>query len=565
MADGQRILRVSFRALNLAVSVSAVATIAYYHGFAYHPGHMAEHGVYLHTSLVFYHVLFVVRAARAPRVREYLRAEAPEAFVLATVVAMVAVNWATDSGLARLLATFTGADAEHGWVLVLHLWLLLIVGMELARVVATSTALWVLSAARLFIASFAVLVVVGAVLLMLPEMSQDATRLSFVDALFTSTSAACVTGLAVVDTATRLSAKGQLLVLVLIQLGGLNIIFFATFFITRYAQAETPESDAAVSQLLQTQSLTADDTRAMMKRVIGTALGVELVGAVLLHAASGREGSIFSSGFHAVSAFNNAGFSVYPSGLENPSMVSNPAFQAVVALLIVVGGMGFTTIWDLARLRSSSLGSRVAIGAAVVLIPVGALLLFVLEFADSSPGASTGLGAAAFHSVSARTAGFSTVNIGSLGLPALILLMLLMFVGASSGSTGGGIKTSTTAVLGLVLARRLRLTESALFSCPALVRRAGMILLCSVAVVAVGTGALLMTEPGAAFEAVLFEEVSAFATVGLSTGLTPALSSAGKAVVMATMFIGRIGPLSLGYALMTGSQEPSDDGAIMVG
>lgn len=583
-----KFVRQLFRILNFVVSLSAVGTLIWFHGFRYRPDHLHDHLLYLHLSFAYFIVQFFFRAGVSGNLADYFKRNRLEQGIFAFLIVGMLVNWLLDFSLARWLLSFTGiSESEHLFVLYLHIFLLLIVGIELGKV-ATKSTIWRLSPPLLFILSFVILIVIGSSLLMLPEMTADGKGMNFIDALFTSASGNCVTGLTVVDTATFFSIKGKVLLLFLIQLGGLNVIFFATFFISRYHAVITNKSDdLAVKELLGTNSLQGEQTGKLLWRVISTSLFIEFLGVLVLYnqwepaaAFHGYTEKIFFSIFHSISAFNNAGFTLLTDGLTNQMVVVNHGLQITMAVLIILGGIGFTTLWDVADprrlLRSGfrklplKLDTRVSIFTSLALIVAGAALFWMLE-----NGRMTGtvdhthsFVVSFFQSVSARTAGFHTTDISALSIPAAVLLVLLMFIGASSGSTGGGIKTSTFVVFVLSFFNRMRKGKpNAFHTSGPLFRKAITILAYSVVVVVIGSALLMFFENDEEFIDLLFEEVSAFGTVGLSRGVTGQLASPAKLILVMTMFIGRVGPLALAYALIPAAQvrQGSEREGIMIG
>lgn len=580
------IVRKIFNLLNFLVSLSAIGTLVWWHGYQYQPHHLHPHILYLNIGFGFYLLQFVFRAKLSGNIREYFYRNRLEYALFAFLILELLTNWLMDFSIVSFLLSFTGIENHnHVFVLSLHILLLFIVGIELGKATTRST-VWKLSPPILFVLSFVVLIVIGGSLLMLPEMTADQQGMPFIDALFTSISANCVTGLIVVDTATYFSLKGKILILLLIQLGGLNIIAFATYFISFFRRSiEEQRHRATIKELLHTDNLS--DTKQMVRMVVATTLIIEFLGAIILHQQWGADFAnererLFYSVFHSVSAFNNAGFTLFTDGFTNAVVQNTYSLHITVALLIVFGGLGFTTLqetfrWsNISRLwggkdNGLSVQTKIALYSSILLIVAGAILFLVVEQENTLIGQTTSQSiiTSFFQSITARTAGFNTVDIGGLTVTLLIVMMVLMFIGASSGSTGGGIKTSTFVVLVLAFLKRKEKKHNygKSFLTVVLVRKALSILLYSLAIITIGVIILVLTEPDKAFSELLFEEISAFGTVGLSTGLTPSLSNIGKSVIMASMFIGRIGPLALAYALIkstTISKEKEEQG-IMIG
>jgi trk system potassium uptake protein TrkH len=424
--------------------------------------------------------------------------------------------------------------------------------------------------ARISICAFVGLILVGTTLLMLPEASAQ-RPLSFVDALFTATSACCVTGLIVVDTSKDLTMCGQLVVLGLIQAGGLGILTLSTVFLL-LAGRRLSLAGRFVVQDTFTQS---GDRRlsSLVLDVVRFTLVIEGIGVVLLFFAfmQGRAAgeALYLSIFHSISAFCNAGFSLFSDSMM--SFRSDWLANLTLSFLIIFGGIGFLV---LAEIKSNfsfsrstwsriSLHSKLALSSACLLILLGTLLLLMMEQRNtlaSIPLSEKVLGAL-FQSVTARTAGFNSIPIDQLANESLFLIILFMFIGGSSGSCAGGIKTGTLATLVILgLSRLLGHDSPQIFRrsiSPVSVARAASVVMVSIFVVVVATLALQLTELGGAAHPVIrgkflelfFEAVSAFGTVGLSTGVTSQLSLPGKLVIIVVMFVGRLGPLAVAVAV----------------
>jgi len=434
----------------------------------------------------------------------------------------------------------------------------------------------------LLMLSFAAAIVVGTLLLKIPFATAPGKATSWLDALFTATSSVCVTGLVVVDTGLHFSLFGQLIVLVLLQIGGLGIMTLTTFLLLLLGKRFTLH-DRAILRESVTQ-LPVRDVKGLLKTIVRFTLYAEGIGAFLLfirflfHFLTPARmawylavpKALYFAVFHAVSAFCNAGFSPYPQSLMD--FRSDPTMNVVMCALILVGGLGFLAVRDFShRLRAPHTGgprprlmlhTRVVLVTSLCLLAAGALVCYGLEVnhARGHPGAGVSPMAAVFLSVTARTAGFNTVDTKLLSDATKLIVIFLMFVGASPGSCGGGVKTSTFAVGFAMIASRLRGREHTQIGrrtipSDTVVKALATLTACFILVVIV---ALLLTisedRPGEQtprFINLLFETTSAFGTVGLSAGITPTLSALGKALIVFTMFAGRIGPLTLILAFST--------------
>jgi trk system potassium uptake protein len=434
--------------------------------------------------------------------------------------------------------------------------------------VRTRTAITrVLSPTRMFVLSFAAVILTGGLLLWLP-FSAGNGAIRFVDALFTSTSAVCVTGLVVVDTGTDFSLAGQIVTMGLIQIGGLGIITVSTvFFVLMGRGISFKGREIVQSTFLHTPRR---DFVTVAKAVLLLAAISELGGALFLFARFSQDFAFwraaYQSIYHSVSAFNNAGFSLFSNNLVGyqGDWIVNLAIMG----LIVHGGIGFIVQYEvLHRLRGLqrrlSVHTRLVLITTTILIGSGAILLFVFErqFLLREVPWGTKFLICLFQSVTPRTAGFNTVDIGLLQNDSILLTMILMFIGASPGSTGGGVKTTSIAILVLALWNRLRgIEEVNAFNRTIpreIVTRTVMILFASTVGVTLIASVLVIAGPSSAklvesrdlFVQYLFDTISAFGTVGLSMGITPKLNVIQKYALILMMFAGRVGPLTLAFSL----------------
>ena len=427
-----------------------------------------------------------------------------------------------------------------------------------------------LTPAAVLVGSFAGAILAGAALLSLPAAATG--RLSAIDALFTATSAVCVTGLAVVDTGTRLTTFGQLVVLGLCQAGGLGIMTFAMFAVLLLGR-NVSFRDRMVIEDSMHHSPTHELGR-LLRYVLAFTFTVEAAGAVLLWLRlrgdfpAGR--AAYLSVFHSVMAFCNAGFSLFPDSLSRYR--GDVLVNVVVTALIIVGGLGFLVNMELrdqllCRLRRRrptrlSLHARLVLVVTAILLAAGMAGFLVTEWHNLLAGLPLPerLLAAWFQAVTPRTAGFNTVDYGQASTATLFLTILLMFVGASPGSTGGGVKTTALGLLFLLLRARYRGRGRAMVfhrTIPhAVMDRALSVILISWILASSALLLLVVAELGSAphpgaspdFVQLMFETVSAFGTVGLSTGITPGLSSPGKLLLVLLMFAGRLGPVTVALA-----------------
>lgn len=419
-----------------------------------------------------------------------------------------------------------------------------------------------ISPRAILISSYLALIAAGALLLKLPNATS--TSLGWIDALFTSTSAVCVTGLIVVDTASVFTPFGQGIILVLFQLGGLGLMTFTYFFVALFGSGITIKDRALLLEFLN-EDYVGRVTGSLIAIVV-TTLVFELIGALLLHVFVPDDW--FASVFHAVSAFCNAGFSVYTSGLYDPLTRGHAPFQGVIMALIIVGGLGFPVLknlWDHGSARARTrhkrpprltLHTKLVLSTTAILVLGGAVLIFLFELPAGEPeGGTSRWVAALFTSVTARTAGFNTVPIDTLLPPTVFIVIVLMFIGGSPASTAGGIKTTTFVVALLNTVRILKDPTGDLIAfrrrIPAIMaNRSFAVALLALAWIACSTVVLAWTMPDQQPLDVLFEAVSAFSTVGLSRGITAELPDLARLVVIASMLVGRIGILYVALGIL---------------
>jgi len=422
----------------------------------------------------------------------------------------------------------------------------------------------------LFALSFLVVILFGSGLLMLPNA--QARPVSYFDALFTSVSAVCVTGLTVVDTAGAFTNLGKIIILCLIQIGGLGIMTFTGFFGYIFTGSASYKDRLLLKEVMSSDTL--DSLFRMLIQIILITFLSELLGAVLIYFSVGEvgENKIFFSIFHAVSAFCNAGFSTIPDGLSASVLQGSSVFVLTISALIMLGGIGFPVMLTLfvllrnafsrinpflkhQKLRwhpvSNNINHRIVLFTTFVLLVVGTLFYYLLE-KDKSLAGLNGFDQfmiSFFGSVSARTAGFNVVDITRWTTPTVFLMIFLMWVGASPGSTGGGIKTTTFAIAlrtsyAFVRGRHAVQIGNREIGRETIIRVLVVIML-SMLAIATGYFGLLLADPDKDPVQLLFETFSAFGTVGLSVVNTATLSMAGKSIIMGLMFLGRLGPLTV--------------------
>lgn len=431
----------------------------------------------------------------------------------------------------------------------------------------------IINPAQLFIFSFLVIILIGAFLLLLPNATNQ--QLSFLDALFTSTSAVCVTGLIVVDTGTFFTEFGQTIILILIQIGGLGILTFASYFSYFFKGGSSYENQLVISDMTNSQKI--GEVFSTLKRIILLTFTIEIIGALFIffnlneNLFSTFLDQVFFSIFHSISAFCNAGFSTLSNGLYETGYQFNYSLQLVIISIFVLGGLGFPIMANimtylkhlLIRVFSFSkdkskfkpwilnLNSRITLITTGILIIGGTILFFISEY-NNSLAVHNGFGkfvTALFGATTPRTAGFNTIDMSTLSVSTLLIVIFLMWVGASPASTGGGIKTSTLAIATMnfiSLAKgKTRIEVYRREIAQISIQRAFAII--SLSLIMIGIGIFFMTifDPEISVLDIAFECFSAYSTVGLSTGITSNLSEGSRTILIIMMFIGRVSTLSI--------------------
>lgn len=434
----------------------------------------------------------------------------------------------------------------------------------------------VLNPAQLFIASFIGLILLGSALLLLPNATNG--DFSLIDAVFTSTSAVCVTGLSVVDTSSFFTDFGKTIILILIQMGGLGILTFASYFSFFFKGGSSYENQLVLGDM--TSSKRFNEVFDIIKYILIITFGIELTSAALIYFSvdpvlfASESERIFFSVFHSISSFCNAGFSTIPNGMYNEAFRFNYGFQSIIILTFIFGGLGFPIVTNILNylkyrilflIRKKdrqlyrpwvlNLNSRITLITTISLFVIPTIIFFFLEYGNTlkEHGLIGKVVNAWFIAATPRTAGFNTVDMASLAFPTIMLMFLLMWVGASPQSTGGGIKTSTftIATLNIIsLARgKSRIEVYRREIADISVRRAFATISLSLIIIGLGIMAIAMAEPHLTLKNIAFECFSAYSTVGLSLGITGDLSSFSKFTLIVIMFIGRVSMLSIVIAL----------------
>ena len=564
------------RYLSVPISIAAVAALILFHGFKLEPDDQAWVDWTLKGTIGFYIFKYLLEFFYSFSPAEYLKESKWEGLLmLYMIVNIISINVLNIELMSTIGGLFGFEQLDQFFMVVVQVYFLLFIALEIGKASSLLAQLRI-SPPGMLVTSFLLLGALGTGLLLLPEMTTSGQGLSLLDASFTTISAICVTGLSTFDISSILSFKGQFVLMILIQLGGLNFISFASLLALFSRNGMGLRYHSLLQASYSTESL--ESGMDLFKQVYKLTLMIELISAVLLYFSWGalpfeNQGDrIFYSVFHSISAFNNAGFALFPAGLMDPGVVHSYGLHLVIAFTLIFGGLGFSPlreIFGLKQIRARklqpwkhiSVNTRMAFGSATVLLLLGTGVFWILEL----PGTLRGMDwvgqlvSSFFQSATARTAGFNTLDFGAMALPTLLFFVFLMFIGGNSGSTAGGIKTSTFALVFLSALSTIRgenKVELMKTTVPLeLLRRAFSVFLFSISLIFISVIALSMTDAQYGLARLLFEEVRAFCTVGLSTGITSSLSPAGKIILMISMFVGRVGTVTLAFALSKTRKE----------
>lgn len=564
-----------FRVSHIIVALSMIGVLIYYYGFPQTTESKQFLTQLIEFSFIFYIIRFIVKVIYNFNLIKFFREEWLEAIVvLILIVELTFYHFSSSTTLFNYFLSFGFQDLTDFSNIVIQVFFFTYVVIDLLKK-RDFKQYFKVYPGLLFMLSILIIVVVGTGLLMLPEMTKSDYSISFIDAVFISTSSASVTGLTTVDISEILTFKGQVVLMFLIQLGGLNTIAFGALYLLLakfgigLKQHDVLEDFVNESSFLETEK--------MFSKIIKWTLTIEFIGFLLIFILIEPVGQlktvssrIFYSAFHAVSSFCNAGMSTIKDGLMNDILATNYALHGVLLCLFFIGGFGMVYLFDIFGIKhlrnrmknpwkTLRFDTRITLYTTLFLLALGALVFFIFEHDRSLEGMSS-MGKAVttfFSAMTPRSAGLSTVDFSRLSMPVLVFILFLMFVGASSGSSGGGIRVSTFAVL-------LSSVVSAIKRKPhveilkrtidtEVVLKAYSVLIFFLVGNLLGIFALLITEQSA-IEAgrfglmdIMFEHVSAASTVGLSTGVTQYLSTGGKVVLIIAMFVGRVGTLTIAY------------------
>ena len=570
----KRVLGV-FAVLNVLVSLIGLGVLIYYYGFKLTPETKELCFTILETSFAFYILRFFVKILYDFNPRRFLRENWFEAIViLLLLVEGVAYNLFDTMLLASVFASIGFADFSTFSTIFVQLFVFIIIINNLFKEKQFKP--WLkIHPGWLFMISIALMTLLGGLLLMLPEMSQVEGGMSFIDSLFLSMSSVSVTGLSTMDISEALTFKGQMIVLILIKLGGLNTIAFGALMLVVAKFGVGIKYHEVIEDFVNRDSILK--ARSMLTKIVLWATTIEVIGIILLFIGFGNQGvfedtgnRLFQSVFHGVSGFNNAGLSTLHGGVMHPDVINNTFVHTIIMILFFLGGLGMIYMFDLfevSRLRERmrkpwktiEFGTKISLYFTLGLLVFGATIFLVFEWNNTlkDTGGVDAVIQALFESMTTRNAGFNIVDTANLTMPVMIVFLFLMFIGASSGSAGGGIRTSTFATMWASVVSTIKgKKRTEMFKRTIsndVVLKAYAIFVFFIIGNIVGIFALAISEADLLtagqfdFMDLVFEHVSAASTVGLSTGLTPELSETGKFILIIAMFIGRVGTLTIAY------------------
>ncbi len=555
---------------SLVISVVTIACIFCYHGLFITPQTKNLIRWMVHTSLFFYVFKYFVLLFYSLHRGKYIRQSWIEfVIILLLIIQFLSVN-------IFHVDIVDAQNFENIYLIFIQFYFLIMVLVEMAKM-SSSLGNYHLSPPVLMVASFLFLIAIGTLLLKMPRMTTHG--ISFIDALFTATSASCITGLSVVSTPETFTFKGQVVILVLIQLGGMSILSFATFFSTFLSRSMV----GLRYQYMIRDMMSADrlsDSVGLLRSIVLTTFIIELAGAAFLFTYWKSTGfflsdkqNLFFSIFYTVSAFNNGGFVLIDDSLLNLGVPGSYFPQVVIMALVFLGGIGFVTIRDFFsyryirernkyRWKTLMPQTKIVLYVTFAIIIVGSILFFLLEYNNTLEGVD-GFGNKVFTSifqiVTCRTSGFNVLDLNAMHVSTIILILIAIFIGGSPSSTGGGIKTTTLfivvkSVIATVKGRKdIEFNHKSISA--SLVERATTILMMSAAFILISCFLLTVVEPEVQLLHALFETSSAFTTCGLSTGECANWNWMAKVILTVNMYCGRIGTLTLAFALTRHKKE----------
>lgn len=565
----------TFSALNVLVSLTSIGLLIYYYGFPLTQSEKQNTFLWIQISFGFYILRFLTKIVYEFDILSFLKKNWFETGVIGwLLIEGISFNLFGGHLLDPLFERLGFTEFKDFSIIFVQLFVFVILINSIFT--KRNYKPWLkIHPGWLFTISILLMTFIGAGMLMLPEMSKIQSGMSFVDAIFTAMSSVSVTGLTTVDISEMLTFKGQMVVLLMIKLGGLNTIAFGALMLIVAKFGVGIKYHEVIEDFVNKDSILKANT--MLAKIVVWATAIEVLGILLLFVGFGNQGvfentgdRFFYSVFHSLSGFNNAGLSILPGGMMHPDVLHNTFVHTVLMILFFLGGFGMIYIFDMfeiSRLRERMVmpwktigfGTKISLYFTLGLLLFGALIFYIFEYHNTLTHQSflSDVVTSFFQSMTTRNAGFNVVDTAALTTPVMIVFLFLMFIGASSGSAGGGIRTSTFAIMWASLVSTIRGKKNTeLFKRTIsndTVLKAYAIFLFFVVGNIIGPFAMAITEADLLasgkydFMDLVFEHVSAASTVGLSTGMTSELSSGGKIILVIAMFIGRVGTLTLAY------------------
>ncbi len=567
------------RYISVPLSILAFGSLIYSYGFSLSSDKLLAINYLLKATIGFYIIKFLVEGFYSFSPIQYIKNSKWETFLMSYMIINIFLINVFDIEIISSIGKSLGLmQLDEFLMIFIQGYFLIFVALEMGKASRLLPYLK-LSPPALLVSSFIIITSLGSLFLLMPEMTKSGISMSIYEAAFTSVSAVSVTGLNIINVADFLSFKGKVVIMILIQLGGLNFIAFASIFALLANSAIGTRYKSLIQVEYSSDSLAS--SALLIRQIFKFSVIFEVATTILLFFSWGDYefqklgDKIFFSVFHAISAFNNAGFTLFPEGLSHPLLSQNIPFLLIMSITIILGGLGFGAIHDLFSYRAFlvrrrnpwkhlKVNSKIALYSTIALIIFGSVSYALLENEYILEGFKiVKQSFFAFTQIAiGRTAGFNIVEVANLTLPTLLILIFLMFIGGASGSTAGGIKTSTfTLVLlnALATIRGRKRVEVFKHTIPMqMLNLALSVFLFTLGGVLLGIFFLSITDGHLGLTRLAFEQVSAFCTVGLSMGITSDLSEVGKIILMISMLIGRIGTVTLAFALTRRKKESHD-------
>lgn len=567
------------RYISVPLSILAFGSLIYSYGFSLSSDKLLAINYLLKATIGFYIIKFLVEGFYSFSPIQYIKNSKWETLLMSYMIINIFLINVFDIEIISSIGKSLGLmQLDEFLMIFIQGYFLIFVALEMGKASRLLPYLK-LSPPALLVSSFIIITSLGSLFLLMPEMTKSGISMSIYEAAFTSVSAVSVTGLNIINVADFLSFKGKVVIMILIQLGGLNFIAFASIFALLANSAIGTRYKSLIQVEYSSDSLAS--SALLIRQIFKFSVIFEVAATILLFFSWGDYefqklgDKIFFSVFHAISAFNNAGFTLFPEGLSHPLLSQNIPFLLIMSITIILGGLGFGAIHDLFSYRAFlmrrrnpwkhlKVNSKIALYSTIALIIFGSVSYSLLENEYILEGFKiVKQSFFAFTQIAiGRTAGFNIVEVANLTLPTLLILIFLMFIGGASGSTAGGIKTSTfTLVLlnALATIRGRKRVEAFKHTIPMeMLNLALSVFLFTLGGVLLGIFFLSITDGHLGLTRLAFEQVSAFCTVGLSMGITSDLSEVGKIILMISMLIGRIGTVTLAFALTRRKKESHD-------